>query len=181
MRAHIRWNGLTATATHVTYATIFVKRLRIPVGQRLHTDRTNQTLHCLLQTVSPKRETIGISTQSVKRAWDSPISNRAGDSKDTSDQIPNRISQHTNYGQNHNCYRYHCQLEFAIPVFIRRRKGPLREVGWWCVRSHLQISLSNKKNYGLLELAGGLFELPAPEPSSCFFNSSSFCFFSRSS
>ena len=36
-----------------------------PVGQRLHTDRTNQTLH-LLQTVSPKRETIRGTALTVK-------------------------------------------------------------------------------------------------------------------
>ncbi len=40
--------------------------LKITAGQRLHTDRTNQTLHCSLQTVGPKRETIRVKALTVK-------------------------------------------------------------------------------------------------------------------
>lgn len=49
------------------YATILVKRLfKTTAGQRLHTDRTNWTLHCTIQTVSPKRETIRGRALTVK-------------------------------------------------------------------------------------------------------------------
>lgn len=57
-------------ATHAIYATILVKRLsKITAGQRLHTDRTNRTLHCSLQTVSPKRQTIRVKALTVKLGW----------------------------------------------------------------------------------------------------------------
>ena len=42
--------------------------VNLTAEQRLHTVRTNWTLHCLLQTVCPKRETIRIATLTVKRA-----------------------------------------------------------------------------------------------------------------
>ena len=51
LRASKRW-------TQTIYATIIVNDLLLMVEQRLHTYRTNWTLLLLLQTVSPKRETI---------------------------------------------------------------------------------------------------------------------------
>jgi len=44
------------------YATIFVKRQLPRAEQRLHTDRTNWTLHCLVQTGRPKRQTIRVDS-----------------------------------------------------------------------------------------------------------------------
>src|SRR5258705_1149961 len=61
--------GVTSkpVTAHTIYATILVKAANIAwTKQRLHTDRTYQTLLCYLQTECPKRETIRAKVIAVK-------------------------------------------------------------------------------------------------------------------
>src|SRR5258705_5139132 len=62
--------GVTSkpVTAHTIYATILVKAANIAwTEQRLHTDRTYQTLLYYLQTECPKRETIRVARPGVKQ------------------------------------------------------------------------------------------------------------------